>query len=444
MKSLEARLASGLLLALLVVFTLLLWGASVAVESLGRSYVQTRLEHDAEALLGAVRRAPDGSARLRAGRVTPIYQQPLSGHYFEIAFSDGTRLRSRSLWDYDLVLPSVALGAVRRDIIDGPGEQRLLVRSAGYEKDGIGFTLTVAEDLAPLLVQMTQIRWLALAVLVVALLVVLVAQRLLLRRSFRELDSVRTELREVADGEREQIDSLGPAEVQPLTTEVNRLLTQLQQRLQRSRRAVGNLAHALKGPLSLMTHDLDALPMSEAQRTQTRRRLDRVAQLVERELKRARFAGEGGGQRFRPARDVPDLVDALRRLYQSRKLDIRVLELSEAMSPFDYDDMLELLGNLLDNACKWARETIEIRVTLADNLVVTVADDGPGIPQDAREALLRRGTRLDEEVEGTGLGLAIVGDLVRHYRGQITLTAAPRLGGLEVCVTLPLLVPTAA
>ena len=115
MKSLEARLASGLLLALLVVFTLLLWGASVAVESLGRSYVQTRLEHDAEALLGAVRRAPDGSARLRAGRVTPIYQQPLSGHYFEIAFSDGTRLRSRSLWDYDLVLPSVALGAVRRD-----------------------------------------------------------------------------------------------------------------------------------------------------------------------------------------------------------------------------------------------------------------------------------------------------------------------------------------
>ena len=137
MISLERRFVVGLAVTLLAVFAVLFWGSVTAVRALSEAYVLARLEHDAEALVGAFWVNPRGQARLRDGRITPIYQQPLSGHYFVLTIADGMQIRSRSLWDENLDTPAVAAGEVKAYQGPGPGGQRLLLRTAGYEKDGL-------------------------------------------------------------------------------------------------------------------------------------------------------------------------------------------------------------------------------------------------------------------------------------------------------------------
>jgi len=437
-KSLESRLGTGLLLALLAVFVFLFWASVTVVSSLAESYVSTRLEHDAESLLGAVWFTPDGRVRMREGRITPIYRQPLSGHYYVVTLDEGRQIRSRSMWDETVDVPTLEPGTIEITQRAGPDDQWLLMRSAGYRKNGLDFTLTTAEDLAPMAAELRRFQILALLGLAVALIAVLLSQRYVLRRSFRALDAVRDEMREVAEGDRLHLQSLGPSEIRPLTCEVNRLLQQLRQRLVRSRQALGNLAHALKTPLSLVTHDLDALPIPDRDRRRLSEHLRRVVTLIERELKRAQIAGEGSVQRFVAARDVPELLDALRRLHTDRSLVISSGGLPDRVLPFDHEDMLELLGNLLDNACKWAERQVTIDIELGDALSVVVADDGPGVAAGDRATLLRRGSRLDEQEPGSGLGLAIVRDLVAHYGGNIALGRSAMLGGFEVRVDLPL------
>jgi methyl-accepting chemotaxis protein len=227
----------------LAAFGLLLWLSAAAVRSVSEAYLLTRLEHDAEALVAALWVNPAGQVRLREGRVTPIYQQPLSGHYFEFALADGSRLRARSLWDEGLDLPPVAVGTVRVERRPGPAGQSLLVRMAGYARDDLVFSLAVAEDLAPMEAQIRRFQQLALAVLGAALVLVVLIQRWVLRRGFRTVDRVRAQLRAVSEGQRERLDFMGPVEIRPLSTEINRLLEQVRQRLQRSRQALGNLAH---------------------------------------------------------------------------------------------------------------------------------------------------------------------------------------------------------
>jgi signal transduction histidine kinase len=438
LNSLERRLVVGLAAVLLLVFAFLFWGSVTAVRSLAESQVLTRLEHDAEALLAAFGPNPRGQLRLREQRITPIYQQPLSGHYFVFAFDGEDRIRSRSLWDEGLSVDPLAPGAVTVQRLPGPAGQRLLVRSAGYEKAGRRFTLLVAEDLTPMARQIERFQWLVLVLLGLALLIVVLIQRLILRRGFASLDRVRAEITQVSGGAREQIGELGPSEVRPLTAEVNRLLRQLQQRLTRSRQALGNLAHALKAPLSLLTRDIETLPLADEERQRLDQRLQRIGQLIDRELKRARIAAGGAGQHFVPARHVPELIEALGQLHRARGLEIAVGTLPDHTLPLDYEDMLELLGNLLDNACKWAAGRVELAVSLDRDIRFVVADDGAGVADEAHQALLERGSRLDEQAAGHGLGLAIAKDLVDDYEGTIELGRSARLGGLEVRVRLPL------
>lgn len=438
MRSLERRLVVVLAVALLTLFGFLFWASVTAVRSLSEAYVLTRLEHDAEALIAAFGPNPRGQARLREGRITPIYQQPLSGHYFVLRFDDATTLRSRSLWDEVLPISPLDVGAVEVQQLAGPGGQLLLARTAGYAKGGQRFTLLVAEDLAPMTQQIQRLQLTVLGLLALALLAILLVQRFILRRGFQALDQVREEMQQVAIGTQQQVEELGPSEIRPLTIEVNRLLRQLQQRLLRSRQALGNLAHALKSPLSLLVHDIGSLPMAADQRKRLSERLARIGQLIERELKRARSASDGAGQHFAPAQHVPELIDAVSQLYRERGLEIAVGPLPERRLPLDYEDMLELLGNLLDNACKWASRRVHINVVVKNGVKLVVADDGPGVADEARTSLLRRGSRLDEQEPGHGLGLAIVKDLVADYQGTLELRRSPDLGGLEVCVLLPL------
>ena len=437
MKSLEKKVVTGLSILLIVAFAVILLFSVFAVKSLSESYVLTRLEHDAEALLAVVWRKPKGRVHLREGRITPIYKQPYSGHYYQIIFSDGFRLTSRSTWDHNFEPHEVPVSRVETYTLPGPNEQILLVRSAGYEKNGLKFTISVAEDIEPLESQIRYYQVISLIVLILAALTIILSQRYILRKGFRELDRVRHEIQQISNGELQQLSEMGPTEVQPVTIEINRLLKQLQQRLRRSRDALGNLAHALKSPISLMTYEIDHLSVAESEKKSLSEYLSRIRNLIDRELKRARLASGDAGRHFNPSKDIPDLIQALLQIYHERQIDIQHNPLPDKNLPVDHEDMLELIGNLLDNACKWAYTTVYLDLNDDGKLYFSISDNGAGATEEEIKEMVQRGVRIDESKSGSGLGLSIVHDIVNDYGGTIEYAKSKDMGGLQVTVSIP-------
>jgi signal transduction histidine kinase len=439
--SLQRRLQLGLAASILVLLPLLIWGGGTAVRGLVREYALAGLGHDAEALLGAVRLAPAGRPEVPDAALAPVYRQPFSGHYFLVIDDSGVTQQSRSLWDHRVALDPVTAGERRVLELAGPQQQSLVVLAAGYRKDGRALTVAVAEDLAPIEHAIVRYQWTTALLALAALAGLVLVQRFIVGRAFRSLDGVRDDVRRVENGEADGLREDVPDEVRPLVREVNRLLALLDQRLQRSRHAMGNLAHALKTPLTLLLLQVDGEALRDRPESQRemRRHAERIRDLMERELRRARLAGTGAaGLHFHPRRDVPALLDALRRMHDRDDLRIEHGDLPAVTVPLDDEDMIELLGNLLDNACKWAKSSVRLDVAVDRALRVRVEDDGPGLDGEEAEAMLERGTRLDETRAGHGLGLAIVKDIVTLYGGRLALSPSAGLGGLRVEVTLPI------
>ncbi|MBI5040502.1 MAG: ATP-binding protein [Gammaproteobacteria bacterium] len=426
MKSIQTRLNSGLALSLIVVFVLLGIGVSVSFRILAEGYMLTHLEHDAESLLAAlVLRPHDSTPQLRADRLNPVYQRAFSGHYYRIDI-DGQVLRSRSLWDQDLTVPVVGLGASTHLRQSGPEDQLLLMHVAHYRKAGADVRIAVAEDLSPIRAEVRRFQLRYALFGVVALVLLLLLQRAILRRGLAPLATTGQELSELERGKRAQLSETVPREVRPLVAQINRLLTTLQQRLQRSRNAMGNLAHALKTPLTLLGQIADRDDQFRDPHTaaQTRALVEKIRTLTERELKRARLAGAASpGGRVQLATEIEALCAVLRQIYRDR--DLR-------------EDMHELFGNLLDNACKWARSRVRVRAEPhGTGIRVIIEDDGPGRDAEELERLNQRGVRVDEDATpGYGLGLAIAQDVLDHYGGQLTLGRSAEMGGFRVEVVV--------
>ncbi len=446
MRSLAARLGLGLAAGLVAVFALQWLVVTLAIRHTAESYLRTRLEHDMDAILSGLAFDAGGSLVLADARLGPIYRQPYSGHYFRVQ-SGVQVLRSRSLWDADLLLPEDSTAEVQR--ISGPQDQPLLVLTRRYRLQDRAVSVSVAEDLASLDEEVARFGRRYALVSLGALLALLVLQAAVVQFGLRGVRRLRDELARLERGEIARLPQNVPSEVQLLVRELNRLLETLRSRLERSRATLGNLAHALKTPLTLLadlaTHEnLRRLPdvcRPLAEQTEIMRRL------IERELARARLAGAPSpGQWFDAAKEIPALLQTLRTLYRDRNLTIEHALYALARWPAEREDMLELLGNLLDNACKWARSKVRLTAAVSPRasesggedatLVITVEDDGPGVPEEAFGRLARRGQRLDEEAAGHGLGLAIVRDIVRSYGGRLDLQRSP-LGGLRVAVSLP-------
>ncbi|MCB1822203.1 MAG: sensor histidine kinase, partial [Candidatus Competibacteraceae bacterium] len=418
MTSLQARLSAGLIVALALLTALAVVVGGYSLQRLAENFVATRLEHDLETLLAAVEFDPDGRPQLPAERISAAFHQPYSGHYYQIETAGG-ELCSRSLWDTDLKLPPLAANQVTRRFIIGPQNQELLLVGRAFRVRDQLVAIAVTENFAPV---RQGIQHLLLEVAGMALLLfgaLLAFQRLMVRRGLAPLEQLRCELPRLAQGDIPQLPVDAPDEVRPLVIELNRLLTLLDQRQRRSRNALGNLAHALKTPLTALTQlaEHPPLPNDAEWWPELRQQIQHIRGLMERELKRARIAGGGTpGQRVLLEREIGDLVDILRRIYRDRNLrfDLRIPPGSQF--PGDRDDLLELLGNLLDNACHWAHETVRLTVDIsAGHLTVRVEDDGPGCSPEQLEWLRQRGTRVDESRAGHGLGLAIAGDIVEQY-----------------------------
>lgn len=435
MKSIQRRLSLGLASVLIVVGLILAQSSLWLFDHSLRRYLREDLKDETQTLLVALVRGQNG-VQLDERRLDPTFQRPFSGHYFRIDFADET-WRSRSLWDRDL--PKPAHAGLQDGLGDGPRGQLLLVYRGDYQRFGQRFSISVAQDYTPILESFRRLQWLGLGLGAAALLLILLAQRYTVRSALRPLERVREQIAQLQQGRRTELDSQVPQELEPLVAQVNHLLSHTEDTLKRSRNALGNLGHALKTPLAVLVSLSEREELRDQPELQAtlREQLAQIRQRLERELGRARLAGEAlPGAHFDCAAELPGLFSTLGMIH-SHGLNLEWQAEPGLCLPWDREDLLELLGNLLDNACKWA--DAEARLSLVqegEGYRLWVDDDGPGIAPERREAVLGRGTRLDEQVAGHGLGLGIVRDMVEAWGGSLSLEDSP-LGGLRVAISLP-------
>lgn len=440
MRSLQGRLSAGLLIILVLALLVQWFFANRALEYLLKSYAISQLEQDVELLLAGLHQNAGGGLELDPARNLPKYHRPLSGDYFRIVAREEV-IRSRSLWDADLSVPVLSPSAEQSWEATGPAAQPLLLVARGYTKFDRDLVIGVGTNIAPLLADLNTFRWQygVLSTVVLAVLVALHAGGV--RRGLRPLTAIRADLAALEKGEIQQLDSArAPLEVQPLVEQINRLLSVLMQRVERSRNAMGNLAHALKTPLAVLMSRIEGpeLALQPELRHELLRHTQTVRELIERELKRARVVGAAiPSGRYDLAAELDALLHTLRMVYRDKVLAISVNTPPAADCPLDREDLLELLGNLLDNACKWARSQVRLSVLPGAEWRFTVEDDGPGVSQAELKSITARGVRIDESTAGHGLGLAIARDLLDHYRGTLHFDASPVLGGLRVVAEVP-------
>ncbi|MGF6088718.1 sensor histidine kinase [Pseudomonas sp. 18173] len=435
MRSIQRRLSLGLI-SVMVVVGLVLAQTSLWLFEMGlQRYLEAGLRNDSENLLAALVRGPQG-LQLDERRLSPAYQRPFSGHYFRIDFADG-HWRSRSLWDQEL--PALDQPGLHDNLQLGPEGQQLLVLRTDYRRSRVPISISVAEDYTPIRESFRRMQQLGLGLGLAGLLLILLLQRITVRRALRPLEQAREQIAQLQRGQRSQLDDQVPVELEPLVAQINHLLAHTEDSLKRSRNALGNLGHALKTPLAVLlslasSEQLEAYPQL---RKTLKEQLQQVEQRLNRELNRARLSGDAlPGALFDCDAELPGLLATLNMIH-GEHLALSYRAPTGLQLPWDREDLLELLGNLLDNACKWA--DAEVRVSVAETaggFELCVEDDGPGIPEERRDQVFSRGTRLDEQTHGHGLGLGIVRDIVDSWDGKLLLLDS-EWGGLKVVIELP-------
>lgn len=448
--SLKLRLlAAG---AASIVLTLAVAGFGLLL--LFERHVERRMTAELQAhlrqLVSGLERGADGSLNIAHPPAEPRFEEPLSGLYWQIATEgQGSVLQSRSLWDAVLNLPPdrPADAEMREHTVPGPGHSSLLVveRSITLPANLGGGTARVA-----VAIDRSEIHaagW-AFAVDLMPSLVLLAA--LFVAASWaqvvvglRPLDAVRRRLHAVRSGEEARLGTAFPDEVRPLAAEVDHLLDAQEATITRARARAADLAHGLKTPLTILASGAEELRtrgqtgIADEIATVT----DGMRRHVDRELARARAGTRMRGGATQPVRPIVNQVVAvLRRTPRGRSLHWEIDVAQDLTIPVDMQDLAEIVGNLGDNAVKWAASRLRISGRRDDDAVtVSVEDDGLGILDHQIGVVLARGGRLDEAQPGSGLGLAIVSDLAEAYNGSLAVGRSP-LGGLLAAVRFPLTV----
>ena len=309
MKSIQARLSLGLVAVLvlvgLVLAQLTLWLFEAGLQR----YLENGLRKESENLLVALVRGPNG-LQLDERRISAAYQRPFSGYYFRIDLDQGT-WRSRSLWDLDMPKPATPGLSDSHEL--GPEGQQLLALRADYRRLGQDISISVAQDYSPVRDGFRRLQQIGLGMGLVALLIVLVLQRITVTRSLRPLERARQQIAQLQQGQRSLLDAEVPSELAPLVDQVNHLLSHTEDSLRRSRNALGNLGHALKTPLAVLlslasSERLQGLPEVQAQ---LREQLEQIQQRLARELNRARLAGDAlPGAQFDCDAELPGLLSS--------------------------------------------------------------------------------------------------------------------------------------
>ena len=374
-----------------------------------------------------------------------------SGWYWQIwPVAPRPAVRSRSLFDQSLDL-APAEKTIRNQIglkifdTVGPENQPLRVVERRVTLPGydVPVSFAVAGDRTEMNIEIQSFNtWLfaAMAAMGAGLLVALLIQ---VRFGLRPLDRVRHSLSQIRTGRATKLEGDFPLEIEPLAEELNGLLEGNREVLERARTHVGNLAHALKTPLSVLTNEARSHkdPFGET----VSRMAMQMREQIDRHLARARMAASanvlGAHTPVEPV--IARIARALERIHAERGISIEVVCPPDAGFRGEAQDLEEVAGNLLDNACKWAEEHVRLTVTAEGIqrknrpfLMIAVEDDGPGLPESARKTALQRGARLDETKPGSGLGLSIVTEIANLYGGELKLETSG-MGGLRAELYLP-------
>ncbi|WP_300272678.1 HAMP domain-containing sensor histidine kinase [Halomonas sp.] len=434
-------LASRLMLATLTVLLVSLPLAGIAlsrhVEATATASFDERLESLLRVVVaGLAWDEVAGELVLQRDLGEPRFTRVFSGWYWQASDGGGHTLASRSLWDQRLATaahPEIAfrdltgprgtpLRAIERDIRLAPLAEPLHVAVA-----------ISREPLDSEIARFDRLLALSLAGLGALLLAALALQ---IRWGLAPLRRLRADLRRVEDGEAERLDTRLPEELARLAAAMNGVLERDRRLMAHARHAAGNMAHALKTPVSVLTTLADGI--EEPRRGRLRDELARIDAAVRHHLARATAAGDAGlAPRVAVAEVLAPIVEGLGRLAERRGIELRVALPATLRVRLDPQDLQELVGNLLDNALRWASCEVRLDGGEADDGVwLAVEDDGPGMDEAQRQAALGRGSRLDERRSQSGLGLAIVGELVALHGGELTL-ARSTLGGLAARVRLP-------
>jgi len=448
-------LNTRLLLASSVVLAAFLGVTGLVLDRAFRASADTalrdRLQGHVHALIAASDLDAHARLHLPAELPDPRFSLIGSGLYAEVVDSSGKPVwRSKSL--LGLTIPFSRTPAVgEREFAKIEVEHDLpllsLAFTVSWEANAISgqrYTYRVGESLVSFNAEVGHFRQSLWGWLAGAAILLLLVQGLILRWSLAPLRRVADDVRAIETGIARRLSGHYPRELRNLTDNLNGLLTSADSHLQRYRDSLGNLAHSLKTPLAILRGAVDGEKNEASLRAIAREQLTGITQLVEYQLQRAAASGRtrlAAPVVIRPVAE--QIVSALAKVYVDK--GVRVTLDIDAAATFhgDAGDLTELLGNLLDNAFKWCRQQVLVaaqitqsRETMQAWLAITVADDGPGIPDDMKARVLLRGARADETTPGHGLGLAMVQDTVALYHGTLALQAGP-LGGLEIQLRFP-------
>ena len=458
-RSIARRLFIGAVIWSVVALT----SVALVLGAIYRAQLVERLDSELDSTLIQLTRALDsvevetGGEVIRDGRVStvdslfpsdPRFNIQLSGWYWAVVAveADGTLgadVRPESLWDGEVPLDRTLLPtALTRTGITfygesvGPADEpvRVAMKAIRFENRAEPVLLVAARDITATDSSADRFQLLLIVAMSVLAGGILLAMWLQVRFGLAPLREISAHLGAIREGRRDKLDEDYPTEVQPLTSEINKLLDHNREIVSRAQTHVGNLAHALKTPIAVLMNEAKG---SSQLADVVRRQAEAMSSNVQHYLKRAQAAARAEvlGARCDIAPVFSDLSRLLTRLYKDKGVVISTDVADGAVFRGERQDLEEIMGNLMENACKWARSKVRASAVVTEGqLVIAVEDDGPGLTPEERKVALKRGGRLDEMTPGTGLGLSIVAELVEMHSGQFALKDSPE-GGLRAEMT---------
>lgn len=408
------------------------------LERMARGFVEDRLQDEVAFLEHQLRQSgPEEIRNIAEGD----YFEEVFHHAFALRIAEQTH-SSPTLWASTLepLLTEPRSGLVRKTSSDdGAAIADFLAYRKALTLNGEVVVIVVAEDLTTLHRSQQELHLWTAVVSGILLALLLLAIWQAIRLSLRSVGRLQQGLRSLQTGASTRLDVTAPAEFQPMVRQLNQLLDTLDQRLTRSRDALANLSHSVKTPISAIRQVLEdnTRVLDSGMRQQLAQRLSDIDRQLESEMRRSRFAGPQAGKGAKPVGQARDLLWMLGRLYPDKNFELETELGPEALWPVEEHDLNEILGNLLDNAGKWAWESCVMTLAeSANQLIVTVEDDGPGVATEDLSRLGIRGVRLDEQIPGHGLGLAIAREITERYNGTLAFSLGIK-GGLSVSVSIP-------
>ncbi len=445
--SLKNRLLTIASLALVIALGLIGVVMDRAFEEKTMSLVKERLEGYVYALISVVE--PSEFNQITVHEILPIPKltQPVSGIYAHV-FSKDYNWQSTSMFGVDLPTPEWLESGVTD--FDAPlhyqgSKYFRMTKGLIFETENgdIPFVVSVSEDAKNYFQELDDFKEKLWMWLIFTSIILLSIQGLIMNWSLRPLKRLTENLADLEKGKIEKVSDDYPPELAGLTTNLNQLLINERGNLERQRKTLGDLAHSLKTPLAIIHSEIEN--KGETNKSLISEQINNMNDIVEYQLKRAAVAGHRTFTVGIPVIDkLEQIIRTLNKVNHKKKI-ITHLQVAPGAEFFgEHGDLMELLGNLLENAYKWCDQNISITIKILTllnkkrtGLIIEIADDGPGINKKIRELLLARGVRDDEKVKGHGIGLSIVNDIVESYQGEIKIKNHVLLKGAHFVITLP-------